>query len=214
MKYSHLYQSEPAVLKREQGSEEIVKVKRKLNQRLIRKFLVSIASLTLITSVVLPTVTTVSYAQTAKATNTNPYNSKIPMKKEYQEYLYKLCQQRGLDYRKALAIIQTESTFNPNSVCAGNYGLFQINRLNFTNYAQALGTPVKPLDPYININWGTYELSNLYTYWSKRGIQGDQLDDYVWSSYNRGLYGFKKYGKMYSYIQHVRTHLAEINRLF
>lgn len=142
------------------------------------------------------------------------YNVKNPLPKKHQEYLYKLCVQRGLDYYKVLAIIKTESNFKPNARSRESYGYFQIAKINHKSFAKTLKTKNAPLDPYVNLNWGTYELSKLYKYWKARGVSGDKLDNYVWSSYNKGLYGFKKKGLATSYIKIVRKNLNIVKKWY
>lgn len=154
------------------------------------------------------------------------YNPEIPMPKEHQEFLYKMVEEAGnLDYKKVLAIIKHESQFDPNTV-SHNYrnrtylkdgekvtekvisssdcGYFQINTCNHEILANDLGTENNPLDPYINIKWGTYILSNLYDYWSEKGYTGVQLEDAVLSSYNRGITGYRKNGRADNYIKKIK----------
>jgi soluble lytic murein transglycosylase-like protein len=186
----------------------------------MRKMLLSALSILLTASTLMGNSVSYAYAQSPPKKvvtyqkKTQIYNPRIPMKKEYQEYLYKLCLQRGLDYKKTLALIKTESSFNPKAHGGNNYGYFQVNKINHASLSKKLRTPNKPYDPYVNINWGTYMLSDLYRYWKNKGIKGRQLDEYVWSSYNRGLNGFKKHGKAYSYINKMRKNIEYINRLF
>ena len=109
-----------------------------------------------------------------------------------------------------LAVIQVESTFDPNVVYQGNYGYMQINSVNHNRCAKALGTENDPLNPYINLKWGTFLFDELYDYWRGKGKTGTELDEYVLSSYNKGLYGFKKYGKATNYINKYNKFLKEI----
>lgn len=143
------------------------------------------------------------------------YNVNIPMPKGQQEYLYKLVKQRGLDYRKTLAVIKHESVFNVNEVSDTNdYGYFQINSVNHRELAETLGTSNDPLNPYINMNWGTYMLADLYDHWRTRGYRGQALDEAVWSSYNKGLTGFSKYGPATAYINKMNEAIGFINSQF
>ena len=152
------------------------------------------------------------------------YYPEIPMLKEHQKYLFEKCSERNLVYEKVLALIKHESVFNPDNVShnvkkttsvvngetytvetllSSDYGYFQINTINHDYLAEKLGTPLDPLDPYINIEWGTYFLSNLYEYWTKQGRKGEDLEDAVLSSYNKGITGYKKTGKASKYIQRI-----------
>ncbi|WPS85630.1 transglycosylase SLT domain-containing protein (plasmid) [Brevibacillus halotolerans] len=142
------------------------------------------------------------------------YNNNIPMPKKHQEYLYKLCQERGLNYKKALAVIKHESDFDPNEISeTDDYGYFQVNIINHEDLASQLHTPNIPLDPIINLNWGTSRLSFLYSYWKERGVSAEDLDTYVWSSYNRGIKGFKDNGVAVKYVKNIRSAMDEIQAI-
>jgi soluble lytic murein transglycosylase-like protein len=136
------------------------------------------------------------------------YNPNIPMPKEHQLFLYQKTQERGLDYEKVLAIIATESNFQSNAVSStDDFGYFQINRMNHEYLAETLNTSNSPLNPYVNIDWGTYMLSTLYDYWKEQGMTGEQLDYYVWSSYNKGIDGLKENGLAIRYISKIQENL-------
>ena len=143
------------------------------------------------------------------------YNPEIPMPKEHQEYLYKLCQEYGLEYKKTLAVIQHESVFDPNATNATNdFGYFQINQVNHATLSEKLQTENNPFNPYVNMQWGTHMLSDLYTYWSSKGYHGQGLDDAVWSSYNRGKTGFLENGHAVAYINKMKASIETINSKF
>lgn len=112
---------------------------------------------------------------------------------EHQEYLYKMTQQRGLDYKETLAFVGHESTYNPSAKGGQNYGYFQINSINHQGLSQTLGTKNAPFDPYVNINWGTYMIADLYKKYGNK--------EAVLSAYSRGESGYAKSGKNIPYIQ-------------
>lgn len=142
------------------------------------------------------------------------YNENIPMAKELQEYLYDLCQDRNLDYTKVLAIIKHESVFDCSHISETNdYGYFQINTINHSDLSNKLNTANNPLDPYINLNWGTYMLSNIYSYWEGKGYTGVELDKMTWSEYNKGHTGVIETGLAYDYVSKVSTALEELNNI-
>lgn len=124
---------------------------------------------------------------------------------EHQKYLYEMSKKRGLDYKETLAFIGHESEFNPNAKGANNYGYFQISSVNHNQLANALGTKLAPFDPYVNINWGTYMLSELYKKYGNK--------DAVLSAYNKGEGGYAKTGKAVAYIQKHNQVLARINAM-
>lgn len=139
-------------------------------------------------------------------------STKIKMPIEHQIYLYDICQERGLDYLKTLAIIKHESSFNSQSNNGVNFGYMQIHKMHHNRLSQALKVENKPLDPYININWGTHMLSKLYKKFRKEGLTGDVLDRAVWSSYNKGEGGFRKTGEATKYIEKTYKDLSEIKK--
>lgn len=141
----------------------------------------------------------------------NPISDKIDMPIEHQLYLLEMCKERGLDYVKTLALIGHESQFREDAISnTKDYGYMQINKINHEHLSSLLKTSNNPLDPYTNINWGTYILSDLYDYWSNNGIYGESLDIYVWSSYNKGINGFKKSGEASNYIRKIREQIEII----
>ncbi|WPQ60008.1 transglycosylase SLT domain-containing protein [Paenibacillus polymyxa] len=157
--------------------------------------------------------TPTSLAPSNKGLKAFVYNADIPLSKEEQKYLYKLSQKRGLNYEKTLAVMQHESGYNAKEISeTHDYGYFQINKVNHENLSKLLDTPNKPLDPYVNMEWGTYMLSNLYNYWESKGISGRELDEYVWSSYNKGIGGFRTHGKATKYIKLVRAAYSEVHQ--
>lgn len=145
----------------------------------------------------------------------NVYNESIPMPKEHQEFLYALCKDKGLDYKKTLALVQNESSFDQNAINETNdYGYFQVNAVNHHDLAKKLNTDNSPLNPYINMAWGTYMLADLYSYWGEQGFKGERLDELVWSSYNKGITGFRKNGHATKYINNMKMAIQDINKVF
>lgn len=138
-------------------------------------------------------------------------NSNIPLTKEVQTYLNKRVQVRGLYLPEVLAVMKVESSFNPNAVSGDNFGYFQINSVNHSTLSQKLGTGIKPLDPYVNIDWGTYMLSDLYKKYKKKGLSGQELREVVLSAYNKGEGGYERTGKAYSYINKVNNAQNQID---
>lgn len=135
------------------------------------------------------------------------------MPQKQQSYLYNLVRDRELDYEETLATIMHESSFDSSVVASGNYGYFQINKVNHASLAKALDTANKPLDPYVNMNWGTYMLSNLYAKYEKNGLTGRSLKEAVLSAYNKGESGYKRTGKATKYIEKHDQALAYIQKL-
>ena len=145
-------------------------------------------------------------APPVKATqNDSFYIKSIAMPYEHQKYLYEMTKKRGLDYLETLAFIGHESEFNPNAKGANNYGYFQISSVNHTHLSGKLGTKNAPFDPYVNINWGTYMISDLYKKYGNK--------DAVLSAYNKGEGGYAKTGKATAYIQKHNQVLAKLKSM-
>ena len=153
-------------------------------------------------------------AATVAKAKTSIYSKSVPLSYNLQKYLYDLCVKRGLDYKTMLAIIRQESSFKPKAKGGNNYGYFQINKVNHASLAKTLKTKNAPYDPYVNINWGTYMLSNLTKKYKKQGLSGTALQHAVLSAYNKGEGGYKKTGKSVAYIQKHNKHLSYIRSLF
>lgn len=153
--------------------------------------------------------------QAVREATVNVYNSAIPMPKAHQKYLHALTTKYDLDYKKTLALIQHESQFDANALNATkDYGYFQINLVNHKDLAKKLGTANQPFNPYVNMQWGVYMLSELYSDWAEEGYTGQALDEVVWSSYNKGKTGFLKYGHATVYINKMKVSMSEINKKF
>lgn len=143
------------------------------------------------------------------------FTHRIPMPIRYQKYLYEMSKKRGLSYQETLAVINHESSFDPNKISPSmDYGYFQVNEINFSALAKKLRTAPRPLNPYINIDWGTYLLAHLYHYWEKQGLKGNVLHEAVWSSYNEGITGYYRNGIETTYVQKTIQSLKYIQSRF
>ncbi|MBE6725113.1 MAG: hypothetical protein E7576_07995 [Ruminococcaceae bacterium] len=86
----------------------------------------------------------------------------IPLDRYLQEYIYNLCEDSGLPYTLAIAVIEQESTYTPWVVSESNdYGLMQINTVCHDWLARELGIN-DFLSPYQNVLAGIYILSGYY----------------------------------------------------
>jgi soluble lytic murein transglycosylase-like protein len=102
----------------------------------------------------------------------------VPLNDDVQEYLHKMCEDNNLAYSFIIALIETESNFNSDSVSGtDDYGLLQINACNHKEGFDYL-------DPYDNITMGIEMLSDLAEKY------GDV--ESVLMAYNLGEAGAKK----------------------
>lgn len=86
----------------------------------------------------------------------------INLDENIQEFIYLLCEGYNIDYSFVLALIDQESSFTTNAVSeTGDYGLFQINEINFKELENKLGiTDIS--DPYENTRAGMFILRKLF----------------------------------------------------
>jgi soluble lytic murein transglycosylase-like protein len=89
----------------------------------------------------------------------------IPINIDLQKYTYILCKQKGLPYELALAVMKTESEFNPKCIHRNkngsiDKGIMQINSCH-ADVCKQLGI-TDLLNPYQNIKVGVELLSNIY----------------------------------------------------
>lgn len=79
-----------------------------------------------------------------------------------QEFVFYLCKGYELDWTLVMAVIQKESSFDPNAVGDGHdYGLMQINKINHEWLTDTLGV-TDYLDSEQNIRAGVFVLRKLF----------------------------------------------------
>ena len=84
------------------------------------------------------------------------------MPEKHQEFLYYLCTEYNIDFTFVMALIQCESSFNPDLISSTNdYGYMQINKINQEQLTEILGV-TDYLDPYQNIRAGMFVLRKLF----------------------------------------------------
>lgn len=83
----------------------------------------------------------------------------VPLTKDVQNHIFETCETYNVDPKLVVAIIKTESNFNPDVISKTNdYGLMQINKCNHKWLATELGV-CDFTDPFQNITAGVYILS-------------------------------------------------------
>lgn len=84
------------------------------------------------------------------------------MLEEQQEFVYYLCSGYNLDFSLVMALIQHESSFEPNVISSTNdYGYMQINAINHDWLTETIGV-TDYTDPYQNIRAGVFVLRKLF----------------------------------------------------
>lgn len=109
----------------------------------------------------------------------------VPMSTELQDEMFLLCDEYGVAPELVLAVIETESGFNPAAVSkTGDYGLMQINKGNHKWLSEKLDVS-DFLDAAQNMKCGIYMLA-----FSLNSADGDYTKALM--VYNLGLSGARR----------------------
>lgn len=138
----------------------------------------------------------------------------ISLSKEYQDLIYRLCEQNHLSYELVLAVMYQESKFdvdktNTNTDHSVDRGLFQINSKHLKDYEEYAklygGLPnnmkLNVSNPEHNIRAGIGGLTYFMTYYKEKGMSDDGLIYATLGGYNQGAGGFNKYVNRNNYIE-------------
>lgn len=108
----------------------------------------------------------------------------VPLDEDIQDYIRELASEEDLPMELILAIIGTESNYDPSAVSkSGDYGLMQINAINHEWLREDYGI-TDIMDPYQNIKGGVTILSKYRSLF-------DTLEETV-IAYNRGPTGARR----------------------
>ena len=92
--------------------------------------------------------------------NFTPLDCKMP--EEQQEFTYYLCNGYNIDFSLVMALIQNESSFDPEVISKTNdYGYMQINQVNHQWLTDTIGV-TDFTDPYQNIRAGVFVIRKLF----------------------------------------------------
>ncbi len=108
----------------------------------------------------------------------------VPLGRELQIFTQEVCKRYRIDYELVLAVIQVESSFNPNAYNEETdcIGLMQVNGINLPELIEELDVNYL-FDPYENVLGGVYLLS-------KASVGCDT--EHALMIYNCGLTGARK----------------------
>lgn len=86
----------------------------------------------------------------------------VDMDNDLQEFIYCLSAAYNIDFSLVMAVIQYESSFDPNAISSTyDYGLMQINEVNHEYLTETIGIS-DFLNPYQNVMGGVYVLRKLF----------------------------------------------------
>ena len=123
-------------------------------------------------------------ADTLPKTVSNYYFD-VPLSHNLQDFIYEICADGGVPVTLVLAMIETESGFNPEIISSTNdYGLLQINKVNHEWLKKSYRT-ADMLNPYQNVYCG---IKIIGTFVKK---YNNDLNKAL-MAYNMGDYGAKK----------------------
>ena len=109
----------------------------------------------------------------------------VPLSHNLQDFIYEICADEGVPVTLVLAMIETESGFNPEIISSTNdYGLLQINKVNHEWLKKQYRT-ADMLNPYQNVYCG---IKIIGTFVKK---YNNDLNKAL-MAYNMGDYGAKK----------------------
>ena len=117
-------------------------------------------------------------------TPSKPPKLDIPISKELQNHIYKLCSKNDNMYFLMIAIMDQESDFNSNSISADgrDFGLFQIRDVNFSWLKEELNID-DCIEPFNNAKCAVHMVKKL--------IEKYEHYNLVLMAYNMGEYGAK-----------------------
>ena len=85
----------------------------------------------------------------------------VPLNQDTQAQVLGWCEEYGVPYSVALAVIEAESSFRPDAENGSCYGYMQINSINKSWLFQEIGV-TNLEDPLQNLHSGIYMLGDLY----------------------------------------------------
>lgn len=120
-------------------------------------------------------------------TNEGFYLPDCPLDAELQQFIYNKAVENNLPVLMVFTIPDYESGWVADAVSDTNdYGLYQINKCNHSNYAEKCNTANEPLNPYVSSTWATKMLSSYYKQFLNKYNDAARAEAYTLSCYNMG----------------------------
>lgn len=141
----------------------------------------------------------------------------IPLTADQQQLVCETAEQYDLPYTLCLAVMATESSYDPLAKCGDSAGIMQLNRNTYPALAKDLG--IKDFDVYNfdhNAQAGIYKLSLERDYWCEQEYPDEDVFAAMLISYNRGRAGAWRYieqhGLEADYVDKVAAYKGELER--
>lgn len=140
----------------------------------------------------------VTTASVEEPSHERPELQNVELAEPLQEFIYEQTMQNDIDYTMFMALIKTESNFDPELVYHNDngttdHGLVQMNSVNIKRLSAKLNLEqVDVYNPYHSVLLAIEELKESREYWEDT-YSGDQLEQVMFMSYNMGNYGMKKF---------------------
>ncbi len=141
----------------------------------------------------------------------------IPLTADQQQLVYDTAAQYELPYTLCLAVMATESSYDPQARCGDCAGIMQINSNTYPTLAEDLG--IADFDVYDfedNARAGIYKLALERDYWCEQDYPDEDVFAAMLISYNRGRAGAWRYieqhGLEADYVDKVAAYKGELER--
>lgn len=141
----------------------------------------------------------------------------IPLTAAQQRLVYETAEQYELPYTLCLAVMATESSYDPLAKCGNSAGMMQLNSNTYPALAEDLG--IKDFDVYDfadNVQVGIYKLSLERDHWQEQGYSDEEVFAAMLISYNRGRTGARRYIERYGmeakYVDKVSAYKGALER--
>lgn len=127
-----------------------------------------------------------------------PVLQHVELDEQLQDFIYEQTTKNDIDYEMFIALIKTESNFDPklvyhNTNGTTDHGLVQMNSANIERLSAKLNLDkVDVYNPYHSVLLGIEELKESREYWEDT-YSGEKLDQVMFMSFNMGNYGMKKF---------------------
>lgn len=125
------------------------------------------------------------------------YIKEIPLTKEQQKYVVKVCKEYNFDPLLIYAVMKKESNFTIDCKSeTSDFGIMQINSSNFEWLEEQLGKDLKFLTFEDNVLAGVYMLNQYREAWKYQYADDEKKHMiYMLNSYNMGVSKYKNYVK-------------------